>query len=141
MVLEEHAEATKLYLAAKLSEALGHSRHAIAAYEATRDVPHGMSTGDLPPDAVGKIYVLGALIAQRLHDGGLAHEYAKGAVHAADSPYNQSILAVALANLGRFDEADSAIAKALTAEPDNPEFLRLKAAITARRVATAKGTH
>jgi len=48
------------------NNAFEHSQKAIKAYEDTKQMPSGMSTGDLQPEGVAILYGMGALTAQRL---------------------------------------------------------------------------
>ena len=126
IVLEEHEKARRLFTAGDSSAALEYSQKAIKAYEDTKQVPHVMSSGDLSPENAGKVYMLGASIAQRLQRDELALEYATKAVETQPSAEHQAILATALFNVGKVDEAIAAINKVVDAEPNNQNYRQLR---------------
>jgi tetratricopeptide (TPR) repeat protein len=126
IVIQEHEAARTRFAAGDYKAALEYSQRAIKSYEDTKQVPATISTGDLTPETVGKLYQLGAVIAQRLQKNELANEYAAKADEVHPSPERQAILATTLFNIGKIDEAIATISKAVEAEPSNEEYRRLK---------------
>lgn len=129
IVIAGHEQARRLFEAGDNAAALEYSTNAIDAYEEAEQVPHSLSSGDLPPQNVAKLYMLGAVVATEERELELALEYAEKAVAAEQSPKFQAVLAVALHNIGRVAEAIEAINAAITGDPGNQEYQRLREAM------------
>ncbi len=126
IVIQEHEAAATLFSAGDYKTALEHSQRAIKAYEDAKQIPASMSTGDLGPEDVSKLYYLAALISQKLQNKELVYKYAVKAAEIQPSSEHQVFLATALFNIGRVDEAIAVISKAVEMEPSNGEYRRLK---------------
>lgn len=126
IVIQEHEAAVHYFRKHDYEHALEHSENAIKVYEDTKKVKYSMSTGDLKPEAIGKIYRLATISAQRLSRSQLAHNYAEKAANAHSSPENKALLSTTFANLLRFEKALQWITEALNADPDNVEYTRLR---------------
>ena len=128
IVLEEHNAANINFKNGNYSVALEHSQKAIGALEATEHFS-GMQTGKISDENVGKIYFLGALIAQKRSESELAHKWAKKSVEKQKTPKSQALLATTLFNLGQRVEALNVLNKSLEAFPNNVTLLNYKSRI------------
>jgi tetratricopeptide (TPR) repeat protein len=126
IVIQEHEEAVHYFRDRDYEHALERSQNAINAYEDTKKVKYSLSTGDLEPQAIGTIYRLAAMSAQRFSRSQLAHNYAEKAANAHSSSANKALLSTTFANLHRFDEALKWITEALNDDPKNVEYTRLR---------------
>ena len=116
------------------NNAFEHSQKAIKAYEDTKQMPSGMSTGDLQPEGVAILYGMGALTAQRLQKHQLAHQYATKVMENQSTPSSQELFATTLVNIGKVDEAIVAINKAVEAQPNNKDLLQLRDEISKKAI-------
>ncbi len=129
IVIGEHEAARALFEKGDYIAALEHSKNAIRAYEETARLNVAMSTGNLEPENVGKIYRLAAMITQSLRRNDQAQLYAAKAAEISPSAENNAFLATTLFNIGKFEESVAAINKALQREPENKKYIQIKSEI------------
>ncbi|MCZ7383704.1 MAG: hypothetical protein O8C63_03020 [Candidatus Methanoperedens sp.] len=142
IVIQEHNIAASYFDSGNYSAALVHSQKAILAYEDSKqeEATANFFSGQLTPEAIGKLYLLGAASASYLGDGDLAYQYAKKALDADPSPLNYRNLAGALRTLGNITGALEYIDKAIQGDPTNIEYKGFKEEIISKQLSGKNNT-
>ncbi|MBU3965796.1 MAG: hypothetical protein KKG76_00230 [Euryarchaeota archaeon] len=136
ILIQEYNLAASYFDTGNYNAALIHSENAIKSYEDSQEKERQTSMiigslypGSLNPEAVSKMYSLGALAAQHLDQKELANQYAKKALDVNPSAENNALYATTLYNLGNYKESMDYIEKAIKAEPNNSAFVSTKETI------------
>jgi tetratricopeptide (TPR) repeat protein len=127
IVIQEYNAAEDNFKSGDYNAAFYHAQNAIKAYEESKKEETGANfvSGNFNPEGVSMIYITGAKTAQKIGNNSLAYQYAKTALDASDTPFNNAAVASTLLYLGNYTDALNYSKKALQAEPNNSWFIGL----------------
>jgi len=126
IVIEEHEAAVQAVNKKDYVTALEHSKKAIEAYEEAAKLPRAASTGDLLPEARGKVYYLGALMAGTDRQFDTALNWIRKADASDPKPEYKAYQVAVLSDSGKREEAKALLEESLKAAPDNPVLIDVK---------------
>jgi len=128
IVLREHHASRRFFAMRDYRKAFAHAVNAVSAYERSKKREGCILSGRLTNHAIGKLYYLAGLSAQRTHNKQFAYLYAKKSTEAESNAKNIALLSTTLANLGAIEDAIEYIRRAQKKDPANKKYLRLEKA-------------
>lgn len=126
IVIQEHEVAVQAFQKKNYPAAFEHSKAAISAYEDTAKIPKAASTGDLAPDAIAKLYYLGAILAATNKQLETALTWIRKADSTTPKPEYKAYEVAVLSDLGKREDARSLLETALKEAPNDSLLLNVK---------------
>ncbi len=127
VVIQEFNASREKFDSGDYNAAFNHAQNTIKAYEDGKkyESRNILYKEFIAPEGVSKIYLIGAITAQKIGNKSLTYQYAKTALDASDTPFNNAVVAAALLDLGNYTNALNYSKKSLQAEPNNTWFIGL----------------